>query len=215
MCGRFAQYGPRTAWEEYWPADWRVKDWTPRYNVAPATSSLAITPIGADRERAELLLWGLERGRRLWINARLETLEAGAAFRPLLERGRVIIPMNGYFEWDAATRQPHYITAVHAMPLWALGLYEPGQGMVIVTRPASEGLLRLHPRMPALANHEEAKAWLHESPSRLLAWMATWQGLPDDRLTYWPVSTRVNHPRHQGPDLIQRQVQPAQGAFEW
>lgn len=204
MCGRFSQHWEIVNWDNAWPSDWRAPEFQPRYNVSPGSRILSLIHGYQDEVIAGLMTWGIKTPRAFLINARAESLESRPTFRPLLSRRRCVIPMNGYYEWHHLTRQPYYITRPGKSPGWALGLYQQTAGgptAVILTRSASSALADIHPRMPVLAERDEAEAWLRREPAQyrdvlnmLLA--------QDPQFEMQPVSRRVNKSSEEGPDLI-------------
>ncbi len=205
MCGRFSQYWGLEQWNQAWPVDWHVSALAPRYNVAPGTPILSIVSDSLGHPVGGFLDWGLRTARGLIINARAETVESRPTFRPLLERGRCVVPMNGYYEWHQDTRQPYYMEAGDGEPLWALGLYDTGpQGSraVILTRPAASGLDTIHPRMPVLADASGAQAWLSRPRAQCRDILDVLMHEAPLLHTH-PVGRRVNKSSQDGPDLIQ------------
>lgn len=183
---------------------WRAQDYDPRYNVAPGTAILAFVHGSDNQAAAEVVDWGLKTPRTLLINARAESVTTRPTFRPLLANGRCVIPMNGYFEWHHATRQPYYLYPATGAPAWALGLYRvglPRPAAVILTRPAAASVDAIHARMPLLASREEAETWLWRSGPDWLEVLPRLLATNPD-LGFHQVATTVNNARHQGPDLI-------------
>ena len=107
----------------------------PNYNVAPTTDVLGV--VARDGQRViESFRWGLvpswakdvSIGSKM-INARAETIAEKPAFRSLLKAHRVIVPMDGFFEWQAAAegaplaksgkpvKTPKFIHRVDGTPL--------------------------------------------------------------------------------------------------
>jgi putative SOS response-associated peptidase YedK len=69
--------------------------------------------------------------------------------------------------------------------------------------PANRLLREIHNtqhRMPAVLAKEDREAWLTGSAEE--AWAAL-KPYPDEHMMAWPVSTRVNKPANDGPDLIE------------
>ena len=56
-------------------------------------------------------------------------------------------------------------------------------------------------REPAILRAEDHEAWLAGTPEQ--AWACLKQ-YPDELRSAWPVSTRVNRPGNDGPELIAR-----------
>lgn len=204
MCGRFSQHWEVSEWNELWPADWHTADYLPRYNVAPGMPMLAIAHDAADRAVGGMVQWGLKTPRAFLINARAETVAARPTFRPLLARGRLVIPMNGYFEWHQSTHAPYYIYDRQHLPIWALGLFQAtpeGSRAVILTRAAMDTLAGIHSRMPVFTDRNTAAKWLGRATTDYQVVLA--QLLTDHPPVSWhAVSPRVNKAAQEGPELV-------------
>ena len=202
MCGRFAQHWEVSAWNEVWPAQWRVQGHNPRYNVAPGTFILAIGHDHVDQTAGGLIHWGLKTPRGFLINARSETVATRPTFRAMLAHGRVVIPMNGYYEWHRKSRIPYYIYGND--PLWTLGLAQKtsqGSQAVILTRDPTDALAAIHARMPMIVTRDLAEAWLCRSEPRYQAVLDSALGATPE-LSWYAISSRVNKSMNDGPDLI-------------
>jgi putative SOS response-associated peptidase YedK len=61
----------------------------------------------------------------------------------------------------------------------------------------------LHNRMPVILPREDYDRWLNrESAASEVAGLLN--PFPADRMEAWPVSTKVNAPKNDGPELIER-----------
>lgn len=161
------------------------------------------------------------------INARMETVAEKPAFRRAFARRRCLVPADGYYEWytpeggpagrsGKPLKQPFFIHPRDGGVLAMAGLYEfwrdptrdeddPASWLMtatILTTTAEDGLGRIHDRMPLLVPRERWAAWLDpeaavgDGAGELLVPAAP--GLLDA----YPVSTRVNNVRNNGPDLL-------------
>lgn len=203
MCGRFTQHWTRSKWDGLWPVAWRVEDVPVRYNVTPGTPVLVLANSRRDETSAGLIVWGLRSAKGLLINARAETLRERPSFRPLLDTGRAVVPMNGYYEWHHSTRQPYYIQA--ETPLFALALFrrqDRTAELVIVTRPASAEVREIHDRMPALASKAQAETWLSRQRGQFSE-VLNRLVVEAPALVARPVAKTVNRPHAEGPELVQ------------
>jgi len=96
----------------------------------------------------------------LLMNARVETLEERATFRPLLTEGRCLVPMTSFEE--SGVRDGHRARmrfASPAGPVLGVGLLREDR-FVLVTRQAGAEWVRFHERMPALVDLEAGRDWL-------------------------------------------------------
>lgn len=177
MCGRFAindEVNEQiTAWVESGrPADaWRPSDWLlpeqleARYSVAPGM----LVPVLENTEaRAVWAQWGF---RPVWakpdsptpINARLETVASKGYFKQAFAGHRGLVPMCGYFEWQATPtgKQPFYIHGDG--PLFAAAIMSgigDERNIAIITNPGVDAAGEIHDRMPVLLDGDIASAWI-------------------------------------------------------
>lgn len=219
MCGRFVQYSHPEIYAEQFDLD-QVCEATPRYNVAPSQSVLAIRQSKSGNRQLVPLRWGLvpnwSKGpdsRYSMINARAETVRTKPAYRNAFKHRRCLIPAEGFYEWHqtAAGKQPYLIRRQDAEPFAMAGLWESWHGedgepldscSIIVTE-ANAIVRSIHDRMPAILAAIDFAAWLDpenkdaEGLSELLR-----PAIPD-QWTLVPVSKRVNNSRNEGPELLQ------------
>lgn len=99
------------------------------------------------------------------INARSETVTEKPSFRESFKRRRLIIPADGYYEWQktGGRKQPYYFTMREERPFGFAGLWdkwESSEGEVvktctILTTEANERARDIHDRMPVILHPEE------------------------------------------------------------
>lgn len=220
MCGRFTQHWTweqlLAAAETFWEGRMPATDPAPRYNVAPTQEALVVRRgtrgIGVGPAR-----WGFAKpGGRPGeiIHARAETAGELATFRDALARRRCLVPVSGFFEWDRCgdgTAQPWHLTTdppvIFLAALWRRADDAEGRpGFVIMTFPTPDGFEpAIHHRMPGVVRPGDAAAWLapdltDASAARRLARPF---GSGDAPVRAWPVSTRVNSSRPDGPGLLE------------
>ncbi len=155
-------------------------------------------------------------GNRL-INARSETVTTKPSFRAAAKARRTIIPADGYYEWEKrdGTKVPHFLHPDDGVLAMA-GLYEmwrdpskseddPDRWLwsaTILTRPATDELGRIHDRCPVVLPPEFRDPWLDAGLSDKADVEALLASVPDPRLATYEVSTAVNSPRNNNPDLL-------------
>ena len=174
MCGRFALHKEKDALAEALELEQeQLEDYQPSFNIAPSQNCLILredSGIKADSFNWGLIpSWDTESSKRL-INARVETMQTKASFRHLICHKRVIIPMDGYYEWlpGKVKKQPYFISAVNQSILLAAGLYDQFTDkngnehfhFTIITTEAADNIKSIHPRMPLTLSLNEAKIWL-------------------------------------------------------
>lgn len=218
MCGRYGNFMPAEEITALFGAEGPLV-WDERFNIAPSQDA-PIALRSKSGNRVGTLRWGLhvgsaDRGRRQ-INARSETIHTRPAFRTAFERRRCVVPASGFFEWrlEGDRKVPYWITAADGAPLVMAGVWgrdpessEQGgeqrmgePGFAVLTRAATEPLLQIHERMPAILNRAQWDAWLDRDASQesLLGVLTG----PPTVLTAHPVSTAVNRPVNDDPGCI-------------
>ncbi len=207
MCGRFTQAYTWQEIRDIYNLIGTAQNLASRYNVAP-TQQIDAVYIPDDTRLLANMRWGLfppwwkksARETPSTFNVRAETVTEMPFFRSVFKRQRCIIPASGFYEWVSAgknqPKQPHYITAKDGSPLAFAGLWsrwrdidtddEVLSATIIVTN-ANETLRPIHDRMPVILEPDSFQPWLSgQSGTELLVPTA------EEKLTSWPVSTRVN-----------------------
>jgi putative SOS response-associated peptidase YedK len=171
----------------------------PRYNAAPGKVQLVVTRDAGALTLGERM-WGVRLESKRVVNARRESL-GWATWRGHLTR--CVVPADGYVEWQAGAtgKRPLWLRSTDpaASTLWMAGLVLPS-GFVVVTTPASEDVLPIHPRMPALLSAAQMGAWLDLPFGQARALL---QPAPQGALTAVPLSTRINSVAHDDPACLQ------------
>lgn len=216
MCGRYTYTKP-----DLYPFEHKLEtgltlDLKPRYNIAPSQQA-AVIHAAEQGYKVSLMRWGLvprwskePATKYSTINAKVETAASKPAYRDAFKRRRCLVPADGYYEWKqtAGQKQPYYIH-LGCQPFAFAGLWERWEGegadpfdsYTIITGPATEATRDIHPRMPVIVPENAWRAWMDTdtSPTKLADILAS----PVTDLQHHPISTRVNNPRNEGPDLIQ------------
>jgi len=199
-----------------------------RYNLAP-TQSAPVIIRGDDAGGAVLrtMRWGLvpswakeEAIGNSLINARAETIDTRPAFRNAFKKRRCIVPISGFYEWQAIegqkAKQPIYMTPTGVDPWLLAGLWESwaspaGQlidSYTIITTSANEMVSKVHDRMPVILGPAEARQWIGTDPSKANPSADQLRALldpyPADLMLSQLVSRAVNSPKRDGPECIQR-----------
>ena len=214
MCGRYALYGPRSrsrAVAEYFAT---LADFPGSWNVAPG-QVLPITRAGRGGIEQVTARWGLvpfwakdEKIGYKCINARAETIATTPAFKGAYRtRRRCLVPACGFYEWHKhpAGTQPYYVTSSDGTLLAFAGLWDDwkkpdGERLTtftILTCAPNALMQPLHDRMPVILSREDYRTWLEApDPRELLV------PCPEEMLTCFPVSSKVNSAKNDAPDLI-------------
>ncbi len=231
MCGRYVQASsPSLLAERLQVDEIRADAAEPMYNVTPRTEVPIVAETKEHRRVLDRVRWGLvpswakdlSIGDRL-INARAESVATKPAYRKAFEKRRCLIPADGFYEWRAIAgrkqKQPYFIARTDREPMAFAGLYEVWRdrndpdapwvrSCVIVTTDANEKLSRIHDRMPVVLGEGAWSEWLdpdNHDTSRLARLLVP---APSDEFLAYPVSTLVNKPANQGPELLDEIAEP-------
>lgn len=223
MCGRFTNKATKQQIEkEFKTVGKNPEIFAPRYNIAPSQLIEVVFAPEAERLLAQLK-WGLvpswakdaEIGNRM-INARAETLDEKPSFRDAFKKRRCLIPATGFYEWDkkgkaAGGKQPYYFYLKEREVFGFAGLYEEWhdretgevlETCTIITTEANEILKPVHDRMPVIIEPVDYDQWLDSKetkPDRLKKMLAPY---PANEMLSHAVSTNVNYPDADTPELI-------------
>ena len=203
----------------------RAGDGEPDYNVTPRAEVPVVAETKDHRRVLDRVRWGLvpswakdvSVGDRL-INARADTVATKPAYRRAFERRRCLMPADGFYEWQVVPgrrqKQPYFIARADREPMVFAGLYEVWRdrsdpdaewmrSCALITTDANDKLAVIHDRMPVVLPEDAWSAWLDpenhdtESLRHLLV------PAPSDDFVAYPVSTLVNKPENQGPELLE------------
>lgn len=191
----------------------------PRYNIAPSQPIPVSRHNNKGQRVIRMISWGLipfwtqATPRSKPINARAETLATSGMFRQAFERRRCLIPADGFYEWRGKTapKQPMFIhrpdDAVFAFAgLWERWQPDPSSQPVdtctIITTTPNELMKSIHNRMPVILQDRDYDRWLSRDVpgDAVVDLLRPYEGA----LEAYPVSTLVNKPSNDSPNLIDR-----------
>lgn len=178
--------------------------------------------------------WADERSDGGQINARAETLTDRASFRDAFEQsggefvaGRCLVPADGFYEWVEVDggKQPYRVAFEDDRPFAMAGLWtqwrppttqtgldaftggdtsteaEVVESFTIVTTEPNELVGDLHHRMAVILSEEAEQQWLTGTTADVEGLLAPY---PSEEMCTYPVSTAVNDPANDTPELIER-----------
>lgn len=217
MCGRVNvsdNQGVRLLLESLGMKTWPTRD--PRFNIAP-TQTLDVVRYQDDLELVPMR-WGVSMmlpGKNGLVNrsvqnARDDKVWSSRLWKPLMHSQRVLVPVNGFYEWRRENGKPvaaFYITPIKQAAMFFAGIFKESKTLdekpevSIITTSANEAMSVVHDRMPVILGAQNAAlAWLHEgnqgSLTELMAPAA------NDTLRITQVSQFVNKSSNEGPDCI-------------
>jgi putative SOS response-associated peptidase YedK len=219
MCGRFTQTSSSSEIAKAFDLA-QVPPLEPKYNIAPTQQVAAIIRSNPDSDREfKELRWGLiphwakdqSIGNKL-INARAETVAEKPSFRSAFRHSRCLIIADGFYEWKRLEdgKQPFYIQRQDSLPfafagLWTTWQPQGGETMntcTIITTEANEIMQPIHDRMPVILESIDYDLWLDPSVQKPELLQPLLQPYNSDKLKTYPVSTKVNNPRHDNSECL-------------
>ena len=194
---------------------------TPHYNIAPTQKIPVIYQDNNQENRIEFMKWGLvpfwakdpKIGHKM-INARAETLAQKPSFKHLLKSKRCLVPSSGFYEWKRIDKRkvPYYIGIKNSKIFSFAGLYDiwkDGDGnelktFTIITTNSNNTLKPIHNRMPVILEREFEEDWLDAKTHDFDSLKQMLKPYPDDKMIAYAVSTEVNNPSNDNPELIRK-----------
>jgi putative SOS response-associated peptidase YedK len=233
MCGRFVQSRPSHELVSVLHAviDDSVRLSGSRFNIAPS----AVVTTLSERNEQRILgssIWGLipswakdpTIGQKL-SNARSETVWEKPSFRSAIRSSRVVVPVDGFYEWSPARKdgprgasgrplkEPHYFSRQDGATMLLAGISAQWQNpfdasdqrstMCLLTTAANGTMAPIHHRMPVILHAADIEHWLNASKEDSQDELAgLLRPCPDDVLHERIVSTEVNNARNEGEHLL-------------
>lgn len=186
------------------------------YNARP-TQQLPVITQSEGQRMMEIMRWGFlpvwaKDTKRAVINARVESLVEKPYFKGAVKRHRCLIPASGFYEWQQREtgKQPYLFTLKNQHHFAMAGIYsiwESPDGSVvptyaIITGKPNATVKPIHDRMPLVLEEDEEEVWLSndEQAARIIADVVS--VYPASKMTGYPVSSLVNNPKNNAPELI-------------
>jgi putative SOS response-associated peptidase YedK len=216
MCGRYTvrrfdsiraglRAAPGPGFEEF--------DERPRFNITPAQMLPIVKADDKGKPILTLAKWGYVpfwtkgKPKLAPINAKSENVATSPMFRLAFKDHRCIVPADGFYEWKGAKppKQPYFAHLKDDSPFAFAGLWsrwkpevgEPVDTFTILTTEPNELLEKIHNRMPVIIRQRDYVKWLTGDAAATLL-----QSYDAKAMEAYPVSTKVNRPGNDGPDLI-------------
>lgn len=239
MCGRFVSSSSAEAISKFFGASFEnncgnSEVLPANYNVAPTQDVIAVVANAEGERTAQIFHWGLvpnwakdsKIGSKM-INARAETIGQKPAFKGLFKKHRLLIPMDGFYEWQQGVeggpvtkagkpiKTPMFIHRVDGELLAVAGLWATWRdratgpdapwlhSCTVITTAANATMTPIHDRMPVILPESCWPEWLDPTNGDTEALQRLLVPAANDILTIHPVSTEVNNARNTGPQLIE------------
>ena len=142
------------------------------------------------------------------VNTRLENIN-NRYWKPLLKKGRAIVPANGWYEWTGAKgqKQPWHIHRKDGSPLYlaALASFMPESDIktlhafTIITADAQGGVIDGQDRRPLVLSAQDAAVWLDpDLPPEQAEMLVRSVALESDAFDWHPVDRALGNVMRQG-----------------
>jgi putative SOS response-associated peptidase YedK len=146
------------------------------------------------------------------INARCEGIFASELYRNLVIRQRCVIPLSGFYEWKRApSRNRPYKVYRHDGEIMSVGgvwdVWHPGRpdehhSFSIITTPANNRIGTIHNRMPLILDRAGVEEWVDPEVQERDPLQRLMKPCPDSWLETVEVSTLVNSPKNNSPEVL-------------
>ena len=210
MCHRFSQHSPVSRYARLFGIEPHWSE-APHYNVAPASEVIVLRSTAERGRELVHMRWGLlseGAGGTGMINAHAdERLGKNPAFG---ER-RCLVPVDGFFEWQAGESRPYYVRRRDGEPFALAGIWEPAERegkqvetFSIIVTAANELLRPIGEEMPVIVGPHEYFLWLRPDVHDITRLRPMLLSYPSEELEVVPVSEAVNDVGNDGPELLAR-----------
>ena len=201
--------------------------WYPRWNMAPSSRIVMVAPAAGESRVVEYGRWGLvpawQKARTGHVsglfNARAETVATLPSFRDAFRTGRVLVPIDAFFEWEnpehlaelgrpIGKREPKQPWAYLPSTGGRFGLrgiateHEGVTTFSLITTQANSVVGRIHDRMPVMLRDDTARAAWLDTGTHLDDVAGLLGPSPETYLVPRRVSRLVSNARNEGPDCL-------------
>lgn len=220
VCGRIAQSEPSAFAQRLEAIFDPGGGWKPSWNIGPTATVLGVREF-RDQRRLQVFRWGLVPGGMKdpatgarSFNARAETVATKPTFRAAFRRRRLLVPVDGFYEWQAtpgaAKKTPHFFSRADGDVLVLAGLWEYWKAddreirsATVITTAAGPDIEGIHDRQPVVLEPDHWERWLDpelEDRDELEGMLSAGAGV----LRHWPVGSDVGNVGNDRPDLVAR-----------
>ena len=226
MCGRFTLRTAARQIAEFFELMFELVEWdTPRFNIAPTQSVLAVRRVTAGREPA-LLRWGLipswSKDASLaakCINARGEELANNRVFRAPFRRSRCLIVADGFYEWDKTNPKKKVpirfslsndslFAFAGLSDRWCGPTGEVVESCSVITTEPNALVQPIHDRMPVILHPADYDCWLDPLNQEVAALQPLLVPFPADAMRAEQVSDTINNAKNDVDPCLPFAVEP-------
>lgn len=177
--------------------------WKESYNIRPTQEALIVTRNSPNK--GVISKFGIKAPwdeGKLLINAQSETVAEKRTFKKMFRETRCLIPATWFFEWKRLEdgKQPYAFSLKSEEVFSFAGIYNDSGFVILTSRPNSL-MEDIHNRMPCILKPEDEDIWLNPdtNENHLLELLSPY---PPDDMKRWAVSTLVNKPANNFPEIL-------------
>jgi putative SOS response-associated peptidase YedK len=138
-------------------------------------------------------------------------------FKDAFTHRHCLVPANSFFEWhrEKGIKQPYAIKTTDDDLFAMAGIWErsimPDEPptFALLTTEANAMMSKIHDRMPVILERKDENKWLTAVGYGKM-YHIDWQ-YPSEKMTMYPVSTKVNRVSYNEPDALMRIPEPSLG----
>jgi putative SOS response-associated peptidase YedK len=190
-------------------------DVKPAYNIRP--SQLVPVILQGSEPGLSFFYWGatpaFAQNKTLaekLYNTRTEAIAGSVGYQAALKKRKCLIPADGFYAWRKISKNGlvpyHYFLDQNKLFSFA-GLWQEFEEIdgqqahtfSLLTTPANNLVSQSEARMPIIFEPNTGLQWLKAGDQEALAMLSAF---PDDQMAGFAVSTRVNNPQNNDPELI-------------
>lgn len=222
MCGRFTLTADFQRIIDRFDINVALKEeeYNVNYNTAPTDLVLSVINDG-QHNRLGYFKWGLipawskdEKVGSKMINARSESVEVKPSFKHAFQKRRCLVIADSFYEWKKTQHgKVPYRIKLKSDELFAMaGIWEGWKSLdgemrytcSILTTQSNQVMAPIHDRMPVILKPDAEKIWLDPSLKDSEKLKKLLVPYPDNQLEAYQVSQKVNSPKNNSLELIQK-----------
>jgi len=200
------------------PKDFKIQA---KYNICP-TQKIQVLLVQEGKMTFQEMRWGLvpswaktvkDADKYSMINAKAEEITEKQSYKIAFQKRRCIVPVSGFYEWQRMgdKKKPFAIQLVDKTIMSLAGIWEHWTSQetgevvdsyAIITTASNTFMEKIHTRMPVILDQKDEEAWLDPEnfePKNLMPFL---KPCPSEWLEAFEVSTLVNSPKNDGPEVL-------------